>query len=168
MALFGRTRDVNLINSINRELLGDVITQQCAVYKLRLEETRFNLYGEATGGKFYNGPTLFNVLVDRRDQEYPESELGVDFAWGVTFKFFREDLMDASLIMEVGDIILYQEGYYQVDTVIANQYFVGKNPEYTNSPNPLNPGLGQFGSSLSVICETHYEPADKFGITRER
>jgi len=168
MALFGGTRDVNLINKFNRELLGNIITQQCSVYKLRLQETTFNLYGEAAGGKFYDGPTIFNVLIDRRDQEYPESELGVDFNWGITFKFFREDLMDAGVLMEVGDIILYQEGYYQVDSVVSNQYFTGKNPEYPNSPNPLNPGLDKFGSSISVICETHYEPADKFGITLER
>ena len=45
MALFGRARDINLFTTINRELLGDVITQQCSFYKLRLEETTFNLYG---------------------------------------------------------------------------------------------------------------------------
>ena len=112
MALFGRQRDISLFKSVNRELLGDIITQQCAVYKLKLEETRFNLYGEATGGKFYDGPNLFNVLIDRRDQEYPESELGVDFAWGVTFKFLRADLVDANVVMDVGDIILYQNGYH--------------------------------------------------------
>ena len=66
------------------------------------------------------------------------------------------------------DIILYQNGYYQVDEVISNQYFMGKNPDYPNETNPLNPGLSQFGASLSVIVQTHYEPADKFGITRER
>tara|TARA_Y100001972_G_scaffold72573_2_gene88108 strand:- start:3837 stop:4343 length:507 start_codon:yes stop_codon:yes gene_type:complete len=168
MALFGRQRDISLFRKVNRELLGDIITQQCSVYKLKLEETRFNLYGEATGGKFYDGPNLFNVLIDRRNQEYPESELGVDFAWGVTFKFLRADLVDANIVMDVGDIILYQNGYYQVDEVISNQYFLGKNPDYPNEPNPLNPGLGEFGASLSVICQTHYEPADKFGITRER
>jgi len=168
MALFGGTRDINLFKKVNRELLGDIITQQCSVYKLKLQETTFNLYGEAAGGKFYNGPTLFNVLIDRRDQEYPENDLGVDFNWGITFKFFREDLMEAGVLMEVGDIILYQEGYYQVDTVVANQYFMGKNPEFPNDVNPLNPGLDKFGASLSVICETHYEPADKFGITKER
>ena len=63
MALFGRTRDVNLIKTINRELLGDVITQQASFYKVRLEETTFNLYGEAAGGKFYDGPVIFNCLV---------------------------------------------------------------------------------------------------------
>ena len=39
MALFGGQRDVNLIKKINRELMGDIITQQCAFYKYKLEQT---------------------------------------------------------------------------------------------------------------------------------
>jgi len=168
MALFGRTRDVNLIKTINRELLGDVITQQASFYKVRLEETTFNLYGEAAGGKFYDGPIIFNCLVQRDDQEYPESDLGVDFDWSVVFKFLREDLINAGVNPEVGDLILYNEGYYQVDNVSSNQYFMGKDPSYPNEPNPLNPGLSDFGGNLSYIIKAHYEPADKFGITKER
>jgi hypothetical protein len=38
----------------------------------------------------------------------------------------------ANLVPEVGDIIMYQEGYYEVDNVNANQYFMGKNPDYPN------------------------------------
>ena len=168
MALFGRTRDVNLIKTINREFLGDVITQQASFYKVRLEETTFNLYGEAAGGKFYDGPVIFNCLVERSDQEYPESDLGVDFDWSVVFKFLREDLINAGVNPEVGDIILYNEGYYQVDNVASNQYFMGKDPSYPNEPNPLNPGLSNFGGNLFYIIKAHYEPADKFGITKER
>ena len=33
MALFGRQRDIDLFTTIARELVGDVITQQCAFYK---------------------------------------------------------------------------------------------------------------------------------------
>tara|TARA_R110002049_G_scaffold62774_1_gene167412 strand:- start:2708 stop:3217 length:510 start_codon:yes stop_codon:yes gene_type:complete len=168
MALFGATRDINLFTTINRELLGDIVNQQCSFYQLKLEQTTFNLYGEAAGGKFYDGPTLFNCLIDRKDQTYPESEFGVDFNWSMKFMFLREDLEDANIVPDVGDLILYQRGYYQVDTIIANQYFVGKNPSYPNEANPLNPGLGGFGSNFSVICEAHYEPADKFGISKER
>ena len=32
------------------------------------------------------------------------------------------------LYLEVGDIILYQEGYYGVQSTVANQYWGGKNP----------------------------------------
>ena len=168
MALFGRQRDINLFTTINHELLGDVITQQCSFYKIRLEETIYNLYGEASGGKFYDGPTIFNCLVERTDQEYPESELGVDFNWAITFKFLREDILNANMQPEVGDVILYNDGYYQVDNIISNQYLLGKDPNYPNESNPLNPGLSEFGSNFSYVVKTHYEPADKFGITKER
>ena len=52
MALFGRQRDINLFTTITRELMGDIITQQCAFYKYKLEQTAINIYGEAAGGKF--------------------------------------------------------------------------------------------------------------------
>ena len=45
--MFGRSRDVSLVNKLNRELLGNVITQQATFYKYKLEETKVNLYGEA-------------------------------------------------------------------------------------------------------------------------
>ena len=181
MALFGGQRDISLFRHINRELMGDIITQQCSFYKFKIEETKINLYGEAAEEKYYMGPVLLNCLIERRDQEYPETDLGTDFNWGATFKFLRDDLLDknkdfnldttlygADLVPEVGDIIMYNEGYYEVDNIISNQYFVGKNPDYPNATNPLNPGLEEFGSSISIICETHYVPADKVGITQER
>jgi signal peptidase I len=77
-------------------------------------------------------------------------------------------LVDSDVVPEVGDIILYEEGYYEVDSIITNQYYMGKNPDYPNSPNPLNPDLDKFGYNVSIICQTHYVPADKVGITRER
>ena len=163
--MFGRSRDVDLILGINRELMGDIITQQASFYKYKLEQTRVNMYGEASGEKFYDGPFLFNCLIDRADQAYPESDLGVDFGWSINFSFLREDLKEADVVAEIGDIILYQEAYYEVDAVVSNQYFVGKNPEYPNNENPLNPGLEDFGNSISIICQAHHVPADKVAIS---
>jgi|TARA_B100001778_G_scaffold319721_1_gene309490 hypothetical protein len=198
MAMFGSQRDISLFRNLNRELMGDIITQQCAFYKFKLEETKVNLYGESAEEKYYMGPVLLNCVVERDDQFQPETELGTDFTWNTTFKFLRDDLLGkgedfnvsmsytegtyrsgfvdnnvtssygADLVPEVGDIILYQEGYYEVDDISANQYFVGKNPDYPNSPNPYNPGLDEYGWNTSIIVKTHYVPADKVGITRER
>lgn len=168
MALFGRSRDINLFKTINRELMGDVITQQCAIYKYNLTQTTVNIYGEASSGRYLEGPYLFNALIARQDQEYPESDLGVDFKWGIEFRFLRADLVDADVVPEVGDIILYQNGHYEVNNVNSNQYFMGKNPDYPNNSNPLNPGLENFGANLSVICNTNYVSGDLLGITKER
>ena len=163
--MFGGSRDVSLIRKLNRELLGNIITQQAAFYKYKLQETKVNLYGEAAGVKYYDGPFLFNCLINRADQSYPVSELGVNYQVGITFSFFRDDLVDASIVPEVGDIILYQDAYYGVQSTVINQYFVGKNPDYPNNVNPLNPGLEEFGSNISIICDTYYIPADKVAIS---
>ena len=105
MALFGGTRDINLFTTINKELLGDIINQQCSFYKLKLEQTTFNLYGEAAGGKFYDGPIIFNCLINRADQEYPESEFGVDFNWSIEF-IFKSYRNTFSFIKEIFKIFL--------------------------------------------------------------
>jgi hypothetical protein len=165
MALFGGIRDVSLIRKLNRELLGNIITQQASFYKYKLQETKVNLYGEASGAKYYDGPFLFNCLINREDQQYPISNIGEEFKQGITFSFFRDDLVEANILPEIGDIILYQEGYYEVQSTISNQYFLGKNPSYPNNENPLNPGLENFGSSISIVCGTHYVPADKVAIS---
>jgi len=168
--MFGRLRDVSLIRGLNRELLHDIITQQAAIYKFKLEETGVNIYGEAAGEKYYDGPFLFNCLINREDQQYTETDEGVGFGQGIEFAFFRDDLVDANVVPEVGDIILYQKNYYGVDSTISNQYFVGKNPSYPNnssdgSLNPLNPGLEDFGTNLSIIIQTHKIPNDKVAIS---
>ncbi len=168
--MFTRERDVSLVRHLNRELMGNIITQQCALYQFKLEETKVNIYGEAAEAKFYNGPFLFNVLINRSNEEYGENEEGIQFGQPIDFYFFRDDLVDANVVPEVGDIVLYQEGYYGVQSTVANQYFGGKNPDYPNNnsdgtPNPLNPDLDQFGSNLSILVSTYYIPADKVAIS---
>ncbi len=168
--MFGRQRDVSLVRKLNRELMGNIITQQAAIYKYKLEETIVNLYGEAAGEKFYDGPFLFNTLILRQPQNYPENDLGIGYVRNIRFSFLRDDLVDANVVPEVGDIILYQNDYYGVQGTISNQYFVGKNPDYPNNSsdgtrNPINPGLEQFGTNLSIILETYYIPRDKVAIS---
>ena len=175
MALFTSTRDVSLVRKLNRELLGNIITQQCAIYQFKLEETKVNLYGEAAEEKFYDGPFLFNVLINRSNEEYGENEEVVQFNQPIEFYFFRDDLVDKKVHLEVGDIILYQEGYYGVQSTVSNQYWGGKNPSYPNNssnglPNPLNPSLDKFGNNLSILVSTYYIQSDKVAISpyRER
>jgi hypothetical protein len=194
MALFGQARDISMFRYVNRELMGNIISQQAAFYKLRLNQTNFNMYGEAAEQKYYDGPILLYTLIDLPDQEFPTDDLGVSFSWKPTFKFLRDDLLDklkdynedtiygANLVPQVGDIILYETSYYEVINTNAAQYFVGKDPDYPNSPQPSNPagatyplpsplwnpGLDEFGYNVSIICQTAYIPADKVGITFER
>ena len=155
---------------LNREVMGNIITQQAAVYQFQLEQTKVNIYGEAAEEKYYNGPFLFNVLINRSNQEYALNEEGVQFDQPIEFYFLRDDLVEKDVVPRVGDIILFEEAYYGVQSTIANQYWGGKNPEYPNNdsdgtPNPLNPGLEKFGNNVSVLVSTYYIPADKVAIS---
>ena len=168
MALYGTSRDVSLFRHINRELLHDIISQQCVFYQLKAAKTKVNIYGESSGAKYYEEPVILNMLVDRGDNTSPTGDMGVDYDRPMTFKFFRDDLVDANLIPDVGDIIMWYEGYWEVENTNANQLFVGKDPAYPYNVNPLNPGLENFGTNVSIMCVCHYVPADKVGITKER
>ncbi len=163
--MFTTARDMSLVRKLNRELMGNIITQQCSVYQFKLEETKVNLYGEADQEKYYDGPFIFNVLINRTNEEYAENIEGVQFGQPIEFYFFRDDLKDADILIRVGDIILYQERYYGVQSTVANQYWGGKNPSYPNNINPLNPGLENYGNNLSVLVSTYYIPADKVAIS---
>ena len=168
MSIFGSQRDISFFRHINRELIWDVVTQQCAVYKLKLNQTKINIYGEASGDKFYFDPVLINALIQRGDKSQSSGDMGVDMTREMEFRFLRDDLVDAKLVPEVGDIILYQESYFEVDNVNDNQLFEGKDPDYPYNDNPLNPGLEEFGTNLSIIVKAHITSADRVQITRER
>lgn len=168
MALFGSNRDASFVRRMNRELLGNIITQQCAFYKYILSETKVNIYGEASQGRSFTGPTLLNALITVEGNTSPTSDLGVDFDWPVNFAFLRDDLVDANVHPEVGDIILYQESYWEVDNTNITQFWVGKDPDYPYNTNPLNPGLQNFGYNVSIVCECHYVPADRVNIIPTR
>lgn len=165
MALYGDSRDVSLVRTVNRELMGNIITQQASFYKFKLKETPANVYGEAANEKFYDGPIIFNCLVKREDEEYSSGDLGVTLKQNVLFAFLRDDLKDANVVPEIGDILLYEETYFGVEGVVENRYWLGKDPDYANEPNPLNTGLSEFGNNLSTLVQTYYIPADKVNIS---
>jgi|TARA_B110000908_G_scaffold13054_1_gene15139 hypothetical protein len=170
MAMYTGVRDWSLMRNFNREVMGNIITQQCAIYQFKLEETKVNIYGEAAEEKYYDGPFLFNVLMDRGDQDFSLNNEGVQFDQSINFYFLRDDLVEKDVVPRVGDIILFEEGYYGVQSTIANQYWGGKNPDYPNNDsdgtlNPLNPGLEKFGNNVSILVSTYYIPADKVAIS---
>ena len=168
MALFGSSRDMSLFRKVNRELLGNIISQQVAFYKVNLEKTTSNLYGEAASKRFFSEPTLLNCLITRTDPNFELTELGRDFNRTNTFAFLRDDLVDANVFPELGDVIYYYGGYYELEQAFDNQLVAGKDPDYNYATNPLNTGLEEFGYSVSISCVGHYVAADKLGITNER
>ena len=94
MALYGGQRDISLFRHLNRELMGDIVSQECVYYKLKLAETKVNIYGESAGAKYYYNPIILSCLIDHQPQEFPDDEFGVQFHRLVNFKFLRDDLLN--------------------------------------------------------------------------
>ena len=160
--LFGSNRDFDLLVNINRELLHDLVEQEVLYHKLSLEDTEVNLYGESLAKSFWNAVKL-NCLITRGDQVIDIDTFGPDLGRDDSFAFTRQDLVDANTVPEVGDIVLWHEDYYEVDTVRENQLFVGRDSSYN-----LTKYGHRFGSSVSIIVDCHLTRTDKVGITRAR
>ena len=172
MALYGQMRDISMFRFINRELMQRIISQQCVFYKYNVTTTKVNMYGEAVEGRNFADPVILFALIETSQFENPVDDFGVDFKWQVTYKFLKDDLVDANVYPEAGDIIMYQNGYWEIDNVSTAQFFVGKDPEYpyldAAESNPYEEDLGQFGYDVSVICKAHYTPSDKVNIELSR
>ena len=162
MSLYGRSKDIALFQGLNTELLHKIIEQQVGYYKVKSDDTPANMYGEAQN-KTFIGPVLLKCLLDRGAQTATNDNFGVDRNRTLSARFLRNDLVDASVFPEIGDVILWNEDYYEVDNIVENQLIVGKDPSY-----PYSDTVDDFGSSLSIIVEAHYTRPEKLGIKEQR
>ena len=86
MALFGGSRDIALFNTVNSELLKDIIQTEVAYYKFALEQTKVNVYGEAPGKNYYE-PLKIACLIDRQDQSWSSDNFGSDVNQTIVLSF---------------------------------------------------------------------------------
>jgi hypothetical protein len=177
MSLYGENRDISLFRHLNRELINNIIEQKVGYYKLALDKSLPNMYGESVK-KTYNDTVLLNCLIERGDTDPKTDELGMDITRGMKFRFLRDDLTGIDLstelgadgkgftyniVPEVGDVILWNNDYYEVNNANENQLIVGKDPSYSYASQ-----TDGYGSSWSIILECFYIRPEKLGITQQR
>ena len=111
MGLFYRSRDFQLIETINEELIGEFVNTEIDVYKYNLYESEVNLYGEARSKVYYQGLRVA-ALIEQEDQSYDTAEYpGAELNQVATFNFLRKTIKNAGLFMELGDIISWNDSY---------------------------------------------------------
>jgi hypothetical protein len=147
MALFGGKRDAAFFSKINKELITDIIDTEIYYYKIILDDTKRNLYGEGKDKVFYN-PVKIPTLVDRTNAEQIFDEFGSSYTRNVNFYFLRDILVEKNVFPEVGDVIVWNDEQHIVDVTFTNQFFAGKNPDTWD-------GGDSQGYNISIICETH-------------
>jgi hypothetical protein len=142
-------------------LINNIIQQSVGYYKIALDKTSSNLYGESLT-KTYNDPILVNCLIERTPPTWSETDFGTDITQDITVRFLRDILVDINLVPEVGDVVLWQENYYEIAGTVENQLVVGKDPSYAYDDTT------DFGSSISIIVTAQYVRPEKLGIKQER
>ena len=158
MALFGKNRDINLFHTINNELLKDIIQIEVSYYKFALEQTEANVYGESMGKNYYE-PLKIACLIERQDQAWASDDFGSDVNQTVGFRFLKNELIDINLIPEVGDILLFRNNFYEIDSKIENQLIMGRDKDYAISKETI-----EHGESFSVLVSTHISRVEKLNL----
>lgn len=139
MPRFVTDRDFRFFQHINREIVVDVVDVEVVLYKIIPDIVSVNIYGESTEKTRYRGMSL-NALV-KYTKRSPETEHGFGYdtiQQDVEFRFVRKLLEDVNVYPEVGDIVKYNENYYEVHNITEAQ-LIASRPEFNHN----------------VICQTH-------------
>jgi hypothetical protein len=138
MARFTLDRDIRFFEGISRELVDAVVTTAVILYKLVIENSKTNLYGESLSKTYYQGVEC-NAMIERQETLSTYEGFGADTNQTVQFRFNRFTLKDKDFYPEVGDVIFHNDGYFEIDNVSEDQLIGGRTGEQEH---------------FSVICST--------------
>ena len=138
MARFALNRDIRFFEGISRELVDAVVTTAVILYKLIIEDSKTNLYGESLSKTFFQGMEC-NAIIDRQDTAANYEGFGPDANQSVEFRFNRFTLEDKGFYAEIGDIIFHNNAYFEIDNVREDQLIGGRTGDIEH---------------FSIICST--------------
>jgi hypothetical protein len=136
MPKFVSDRDVSFFKGIARELVDDVIQNALVLFKINLNETKINIYGESMNKTWYPGVEVFG-LIDKEPETTTYEGFGADTNQSITFKLDRWMLEEKSIYPEVGDVIFWNQSYFEIDNT-----------------SEIQMAGGQTYNNFSVVCST--------------
>ncbi len=140
MPKFISLRDVTFFKGIARELVDTVVQDPVVLFKVNLNETKVNIYGESMNKTWHPGVELF-VLIDKEPDSATYEGFGPDEQQNITFKFDRLLCEERNAYPEIGDVIYFDNSYYEIDNTNEIQ-FVGGLPGQNSDRN------------WSIVCST--------------
>jgi len=151
MPLYAGKRDISLFNTVNKELIIQLMDTPVLYFKVSLNNSVTNIYGEGLK-KVFNDPVQLHCVITHEDQATAQDQFGTDVGQPAIFSFLKVLLVEADIFPEPGDIVQWNNGYYEIDNTNENRLVGGKNPDAL-FPDPAHPE--DFGSSHSIICSAH-------------
>jgi hypothetical protein len=90
------------------------------------------MYGEASEGKVYKQGVKLPCIVDAEDFNFEYTDFGPDNSQSVKFAFQRAYLVEVDLKPDIGDILKWNEGYFEIKDYNENQ-LIGGDPTKSHS-----------------------------------
>lgn len=154
MGLKGRyfsERDLRVINSFNSELMGDVVENLIQIYKIAPEETKTNIYGETSSetGKWYYPAVQVSALIERTEMATDYDDFGPNRSQTHVFKMREKMLRMLEFYPEIGDMVFWNDRYYEIDNVVQEQLLGGISDK-----------------SHSIICNGHYTKITSLNVVQ--
>jgi len=172
MPRFFNAKDLDFLKTIAEEVVDYVAEQAVVLFKVSVGETKTNLYGESLG-KVWRKPSTLMCIVEREPTVIQYEGFGADKTQTVEFRFNIQRLRDESYSVprvrdingtlipteaiqnvqvgypEIGDVILFDEVYYEVGHITANA-LIGGSPEIYDQES------GEFEDARgTLICQAH-------------
>ena len=111
---------------MNEELIDEIVGQSVDIYKVNIDKTDENMYGESTT-KYYDVGFRVNCLINYNEPEIIQDDFGADSNSSIEMYFQRENLSSGSLNFypEMGDIVDWNDIYWEINGTTEPQLFAG-------------------------------------------
>ena len=167
MPKFFNAKDIDFIKTISEEVVDYLVEQAVVLFKVSVGETKTNLYGESLG-KVWRAPSTLMCIVDREPMNVVYEGFGADRQGLVEFRFNIQRLREESYAVpkvrdingtlipteaiqnvnvgypEIGDVMLYDDIYYEIDNVKEPQWIGG-------SPEMYDKESGEFADTSNIL-----------------
>lgn len=134
-------RDIEFLRNVARELVDTVVQNTCVLFKVNLTETKVNIYGEAMNKTWHTGVELY-VLINKEPDSATYEGFGPDETQNIEFRFDREHCREKNTYPQIGDVIYFDNSYYEIDNTNEIQFVGGL------------PGTEEERRNWSIVCST--------------
>ena len=184
MPKFFNARDLDFIKTIAEEVVDYVVEQAIVLFKVSVGETKTNLYGESLG-KVWRAPSTLMCIVDREPINIVYEGFGADKQGLVEFRFNIQRIRETSYAVpkvrdingtlipteaiqnvevgypEIGDVILYDGIYYELDNVREPQWIGGSPEIYDKETNKFEDASNQLIATAIMVRRSQVQIEDR-------
>lgn len=147
MARFVTQRDFDFIQHITRELIDETMDVGVVLYKIVVDSAKVNIYGESVNKPRYT-PVKVNAIVKYDKNTVASNDgFGTNQTQQTEFRFARRLLQEVNTYPEIGDIVGYNNHFYEIYNIAETQLIAGK------------PGF-----NTAVICMAHLSRRNSIDI----